>query len=41
MKTTKDKSFKEIFVHWRNFLFVILGLLLVGIIIGFIATPMD
>jgi hypothetical protein len=40
MKTTKDNSLKDIFVHWRNFLFVIIGLLLAGIIIGFIVTPL-
>jgi len=40
MKTIKEKPLKDIFIHWRNFLFVIMGLILVGIIIGFILTPL-
>ncbi len=40
METTKGKPFNKIFVHWRNYIFVIIGLLLVGIILWFIFMPL-
>lgn len=41
MKITKDDPLKEIFVHWRNFLFVFIGMLLVIGIIGLVIAPLQ
>jgi TonB family protein len=39
MTRTDDKTAKEITLHWRNFVIVVVFIFLVGIIIGLVITP--
>jgi len=36
---TKMNDSKQIKIHWRNFILILIGILLVGIVIGLIITP--
>ena len=39
MSQEKNRASKDIALHWRNFIIVIIVILLLGIIIGLIITP--
>ena len=39
MSQDKIKATKNITLHWRNFIIVILAILVIGILIGLIITP--
>ncbi len=39
MSQDKIKTTKNITLHWRNFIIVILAILVIGILIGLIITP--
>lgn len=39
MSQDKNQASKEITLHWRNFIIMIIVIFLVGIIIGLIITP--
>jgi len=35
----KMNDLKQIKMHWRNFILILIGILVVGIIIGLVITP--